>query len=71
MLDLNDIGRALRSISKIDVKPSDIASLLDYSEKIASWEPLLAVAGAEGVAELLYYHLKNCIIIGFSGSSMN
>ena len=59
MLGLNDIVRALRSISKIDVKPSDIASLLDYSEKNASWEPLLAVAGAEGVAELLYYHLKN------------
>ena len=59
MLGLNDIARGLRSISKLEVKPSDIASLLDYSEKNASWEPLLAVAGAEGVAELLYYHLKN------------
>ncbi|MFH1349975.1 MAG: nucleotidyltransferase family protein, partial [Pseudomonadota bacterium] len=59
MLDVNHIVRVLSRISKIDLMPSDIAFLLDYLQTDMSWEPFLAVAEAEGVDGLLYYHLKN------------
>jgi len=63
MLGLNYMIRVLRCISKIDMKSSDIAYLLNYLKRDVSWELLLAVAGAEGVDGLLYYHLKDLNLI--------
>jgi hypothetical protein len=53
----------LRCISKLRLRQADIAYIVNFLKKDENWERLLLLAEKEGVAGLLYHHVKNLDLV--------
>ncbi len=70
MLSRQETVKFIRCISKTQLRQTDMDHMLQFLKKDVPWDYLGALAEMEGVAGLLYQHLKTLALFGYLPKSL-
>jgi len=70
MVSQPDMAQFLRCVSRTHLRKTDVDCMLHFLQKDIHWEHLVMLAETEGVAGLLFHHLKNRGLIDLLSKSI-